>query len=118
MTTYPVSLPRVLALLVLSGLSFQSGRWVEQLTSRGAAPEDPPAVVPPATAEVVTPTALAEPVPGTTAGSPEGSGDLITPLSARDPTSLIMGPGAGFKTSCPIPPHLLPRGGFIAPDNY
>ncbi len=112
---------RVGILLGLCGVCFQSGRWYQELSG-------PPAHHAKVKAdpgnEMVTATfrGAAEPAPKTieptplaSAGDPVGQPtDVITPLNVRDPSALVMGPGATDNppTVCPIPPVSPPAKAF------
>ncbi len=96
----PLPALRVLVGLAVCGACFQAGRWTELLARRADGPPAPEAVRAPRT----PPPVIEEPLPGVMAGHPEGQGDIITPLNVRDPTALIMGPGASQRP--PEPPTL------------
>jgi hypothetical protein len=80
--------------LFLCAACFQSGRWYQELSGPAQARHD-------AGNEMVSATFRGEPEPATkeiaplvSVGDPVGeSGDIITPLNVRDPSSLVMGPG-------------------------
>jgi len=99
---------RVAASLILCAACFQAGRWYQELSIK-AHPSN----------EMVqgTPRGPSGPVPETlevrpliAAGDPPGEGgDIITPLNVRDPSALVMGPGAEFNrpaTPPPAPPEI------------
>jgi len=96
---------RVTAALVLCAACFQSGRWYQELAGPGHL-----VVKRDAGNEMVQPThSLAaqlgektvEQRPLEAAGDPIGeTGDIITPLNVRDPSALVIGPGA-YHPVCP-----------------
>jgi hypothetical protein len=98
---------RSFALLLIAAACFQAGRWYGELETSAKAAHDPAGIEmvkstfhgAPETAKTI------EPVPATSAGDPVGqSTDIITPLNVRDPSALVMGPGA---YSAP-PPECVP----------
>jgi hypothetical protein len=94
---------RVLAVLALCAVSFKAGFWRAQLDREAAAyvaASTQPAV------EGRTDT-LGAGAPGRPVGEPE---DVITPLNVRDPSALVMGPGATeAPPSSEVPPPPPPR---------
>jgi hypothetical protein len=102
----PLDLPaRAAAALILCAASYQFGRWAESVDSRTDAPRS--LVVGPR-AETPLRSDGTRVAPGGPVGEPP---DVITPLNARDPSALIMGPGAAApppaaarSVSPPAPP--------------
>lgn len=114
------SLLRVGVLLALCAACFQSGRWYQELSGgpahRSQAKADPGNELVTATAQTQAPAPKTiEPTPLASAGDPVGQPtDVITPLNVRDPSALVMGPGATDNppTTCPIPPASPPARAF------
>jgi hypothetical protein len=113
----PAPVVRVASALALAAVLFQSGREVGRLeglaegpkVSKDAGNEMVSAAFKPETPAPVP----AEAKPAVTVGDPVGeSVDVITPLNVRDPSALVMGPGASSYGNCapppPNPPRLLP----------
>jgi hypothetical protein len=85
----PLDAPARTALaFLLCGAGYAFGRWTERVESSSAAPS----------AVVLVPRAEKAPRSGGTGVAPgrpvDEPADVITPLNVRDPSSLIMGPGA------------------------
>lgn len=92
---------RVSSALILCAACFQAGRWYQELSVNS----DPGNEMVTAThaGPVAPASATVEVRPLVAAGDPPGeSGDIITPLNVRDPSALVMGPGAEFI------PHVVP----------
>lgn len=103
---------RVSAALILCAACFQAGRWYQELSIKAhpgnemvTATHRGPVAAVPGTQEVR---------PLIAAGDPPGEGgDIITPLNVRDPSALVMGPGAEFNPTIvpvapPPPPEAIP----------
>lgn len=108
---------RVGVALLLCAACFQAGRWYQELSSAGA-PRRGTAKGDPGT-EMVTATFRGDPEPGpknletkpptSAPGDPVGqSGDIITPLNVRDPSALVMGPGASINPPEGVVPEPTP----------
>lgn len=98
---------RVSAALLLSAACFQVGRWTGQLETRAATTtvDAGNAMVSPSHPVAPAPKTVETPAPAAS-GSPAGTNDdVITPLNVRDPSALVMGPGA---TSCPAGSEVAP----------
>lgn len=93
--------------MLVAAVCFQIGRWTGQLESRASIDTGTELItakngIPPGpTPAEVKPASAAQ-------GDPVGeSGDIITPLNVRDPSALVMGPGAGsaYSGSVIAPPE-------------
>ncbi len=120
------SLLRVGLLLGLCALCFQSGRWYQELSQPFSAhakvKSDPGNEMVSASSrgEAAPLPKTIEPTPLASAGDPVGqSTDVITPLNVRDPSALVMGPGATDNPPavvCPPPPAFaVPRAKAVKP---
>jgi hypothetical protein len=94
---------RVALALSLCAGCYELGRWHARLDAQSEGKPDASRVVivergdnKPARAETV----------GSAPGGPNGTSDVITPLNVRDPTALVMGPGASEPPSPPPPPSV------------
>lgn len=103
---------RVAAALLLCAACFQAGRWYQELAApaaaRATARYDPGDDMGQATFLEPAPALpqAVEPAPLVAAGDPVGqSGDIITPLYARDPSALVMGP---YQPECRPPETAAP----------
>ena len=86
---------RVGAALALAAACFQVGRWTGQLEKRASVSDPGNEMVSATFHGAPEPKKLEEVVTLVAQGDPVGkSPDLITPLNVRDPSALVMGPGA------------------------
>lgn len=90
---------RVAAVLALCALSYQFGVWHSKLEHDATAVVA--SVAPLSRLEPIAETQIGGGAPGAPAGQPQ---DVITPLNVRDPSALVMGPGAGEMTPPAVPP--------------
>lgn len=92
---------RVFLLLALCAGAYELGRRHERAVAQASAPASAVVVVETADAKPARAAASPTAAPGEAVGE---SKDLITPLNVRDPSALVMGPGA---TDTP-PPAAVP----------
>lgn len=80
---------RVALAVSLSAGCYELGRWTSRVEDAQAAKPDDRVVIVERNAKPGPPE-----VKGTAAGGPVGAAEVITPLNARDPSSLVMAPFA------------------------
>lgn len=112
MKTPPLTGPviRIGAALLLCAACFQAGRWYQELAGPRPAHAKADAGNEMVYAQNrVEPAKTVEPAPLVAAGRPAGeSEDIITPLNVRDPSALVMGPGASAPECVPPPKPVKP----------
>lgn len=109
----PAPVVRISLALAFSAVLFQSGREVGRLEGLSEGPKagrhDVGNEIVSATYRGAPEPAPVEAKPAVTVGDPVGKEpDVITPLNVRDPSALVMGPGASSFNSCPPVPAPLP----------
>lgn len=113
MTTPPLagSVVRIGVALALCAACFQAGRWYQELAGPRPAHAKADAGNEMVYAKNRTEPAakMIETAPLVAAGRPAGqSEDIITPLNVRDPSALVMGPGASMQECVPSAASIAP----------
>ncbi len=94
---------RVSSALILCAACFQAGRWYQELSVNAHPGNEMVTATRRGDAALVTNIVEARPL--VAVGDPPGEGgDIITPLNVRDPSALVMGPGAEFNPTVAAPP--------------